>query len=88
MTSQPKPPRIKFCGFTRQQDLAEAIDLQVDAIGLNFYPKSKRYVEPLIAKRLSSLGVPSGCNPIAWPRVRRMAHGVREFYLLARIADS
>jgi phosphoribosylanthranilate isomerase len=55
MTSQPKPPRIKFCGFTRQQDLADAIDLEVDAIGLNFYPKSKRYVEPAMAKRLSSL---------------------------------
>jgi phosphoribosylanthranilate isomerase len=55
MKSKPKAPRIKFCGFTREQDLAEAIDLEVDAIGLNFYAKSQRYVEPMVAKRLSSL---------------------------------
>ena len=48
-----KLPRLKFCGFTREQDVLEAIGLQVDAIGLNFYPRSKRYVSPGVAKRLS-----------------------------------
>ena len=50
-----KLPRLKFCGFTREQDVAHAVELQVDAIGLNFYPKGKRYVEPRDAKRLSAL---------------------------------
>lgn len=36
--------QIKFCGFTREEDVQAAIDAGVDAIGLNFYPKSPRYV--------------------------------------------
>lgn len=48
-------PRIKFCGFTREQDVALAIALQVEAIGLNFYPQSKRYIAPQMARGLSSL---------------------------------
>lgn len=50
-----KAPRLKFCGFTREQDVETALELRVDAIGLNFYPKSKRYVEPEVAKRLSAI---------------------------------
>lgn len=48
-----KLPRLKFCGFTRQEDVAQALELQIDAIGLNFYPKSKRYIEPQAARKLS-----------------------------------
>ncbi|MFM8400040.1 MAG: hypothetical protein ACKOAH_19605, partial [Pirellula sp.] len=46
-------PRLKFCGFTRQEDVAQALELQIDAIGLNFYPMSKRFIEPQSAKSLS-----------------------------------
>ncbi|WP_058475267.1 phosphoribosylanthranilate isomerase [Legionella quateirensis] len=36
--------RVKMCGMTRNEDIAHAISLGVDAIGLIFYPKSSRYV--------------------------------------------
>ncbi|MEK0424886.1 MAG: N-(5-phosphoribosyl)anthranilate isomerase [Planctomycetota bacterium] len=50
-----KPPQLKFCGFTRQEDVAQAVELRVDAIGLNFYPKSKRYVAPSTARTISKI---------------------------------
>lgn len=36
--------RIKVCGLTRSQDITSAVSLGADAIGLVFYPKSRRYV--------------------------------------------
>lgn len=36
--------KIKFCGFTREQDARAAIELGADALGFVFYAKSKRYV--------------------------------------------
>jgi len=36
--------RIKICGMTRGEDVAEAARLGVDAVGLVFYPKSPRNV--------------------------------------------
>jgi len=44
--------QIKFCGFTRVEDVHAAIEAGVDAIGLNFYPKSPRYVTHTIAEHL------------------------------------
>jgi phosphoribosylanthranilate isomerase len=41
---------IKICGITNCNDAATVVDAQADAIGLNFYPKSKRYVQPETAK--------------------------------------
>jgi len=36
--------RIKICGVTRGEDAELLAELGVDAIGLNFYPKSPRFV--------------------------------------------
>lgn len=36
--------RIKFCGFTRSEDIAFAVNLGVDAYGFVFYPPSNRAV--------------------------------------------
>lgn len=44
--------RIKFCGLRRAPDLAQAVALGVDAIGLVCVPGSKRHVTPLQAARL------------------------------------
>jgi phosphoribosylanthranilate isomerase len=46
-------PRLKFCGFTRMEDVLAAIDAGADAIGLNFYEKSRRYIDPVKAAALS-----------------------------------
>lgn len=44
--------RIKICGFTREQDIAAAVEAGVDAIGFVFYAQSKRYVTPARAAQL------------------------------------
>jgi phosphoribosylanthranilate isomerase len=44
--------RIKICGITRPDDVAAVARLGVDAVGLNFYPKSKRYVSVAIAREI------------------------------------
>lgn len=44
--------RIKICGLTRPQDIACAVGLGVDALGFVFYPKSKRYLDPVDAGQL------------------------------------
>lgn len=40
------PLRIKICGVTRPEDGRLAGLLGADAVGINFFPGSKRYVEP------------------------------------------
>ncbi len=47
--------RIKICGITREQDLAEAVAAGADAIGFVFYPQSPRYVTPQRAAELIRL---------------------------------
>lgn len=46
-------PRLKFCGFTRRVDVDAAIEAGADAIGLNFYEKSRRYIDPAHAASLA-----------------------------------
>lgn len=44
--------RIKICGITSTSDARAAVALGVDAIGLNFYPQSSRYLPPAEALRV------------------------------------
>jgi len=41
--------RIKICGVTTAEDVRLAAQLGADAVGVNFYPKSPRYVDPRTA---------------------------------------
>lgn len=53
--------RIKICGLSRPEDVSAAVDGGADAIGLVFYPKSPRYLDPAAAARLTS-GMPPYVN--------------------------
>ncbi len=44
--------RIKICGVTTPEDARFAADAGADAVGLNFYPKSSRFVTPAQAAAL------------------------------------
>lgn len=46
---------IKICGIKRPEDAELAVSLKVDAIGLNFWRGSKRYVEDDVAKEILSV---------------------------------
>ena len=47
--------RVKICGVTTPADARHAADAGADAVGLNFYPKSPRYVTPIQARELVRL---------------------------------
>lgn len=44
---------IKICGITNKVDAVGAASLGIDMIGFVFYPKSKRYVEPAVAREIA-----------------------------------
>lgn len=46
--------RIKICGVTKPEDAVAAVQAGADMIGLNFYPKSARYVSPERAERIAA----------------------------------
>ena len=45
---------IKVCGLTRLADVDVCIALGVDAIGVNMWPRSSRYVEPAAARSIAA----------------------------------
>ncbi|MCX6877060.1 MAG: phosphoribosylanthranilate isomerase [Verrucomicrobia bacterium] len=51
----PSSVSLKICGITRQSDAEQLIVLGVHALGLNFWPMSKRYLPPANAAWLHSL---------------------------------
>ncbi len=42
--TQHSGPAVKICGITQEEQARQIIALGADAIGLNFWPKSKRYM--------------------------------------------
>jgi phosphoribosylanthranilate isomerase len=46
--------RVKFCGLTHEEDIAQAVKLGVDALGFVFYAPSSRSVAPDHAAMLTS----------------------------------
>lgn len=56
--------RIKICGITTPEDARLAADAGADAIGLNFYPKSPRFLNPAqaiaVVRALPAFTVPVG----------------------------
>lgn len=44
--------RVKICGITRSEDGMTAAAAGADAVGLNFFPRSPRYVETDIARQI------------------------------------
>lgn len=51
----PATPSLKICGITRAADALRLADLGVDALGVNFWPKSKRFLDPADAGFLAPL---------------------------------
>ena len=54
---------IKICGITRLEDGIAAAEAGADFIGLNFYPKSKRYIQLNTAKRILD-ALPQTVTPV------------------------
>lgn len=46
---------LKICGVTLEKDAHQLIDHGVDALGVNFWPRSKRYLDPASASWLRDL---------------------------------
>lgn len=49
---------LKICGVTEQHAVDHCVASGIDYVGFNFYPKSKRYIEPKVARDLWLKGQP------------------------------
>ena len=44
--------KVKICGVTNYEDATASVDMGADLVGINFYPKSPRYVSPEKATKI------------------------------------
>ncbi len=44
--------KVKICGITRVEDALAAVRLGADAVGFNFWPRSKRFIAPADARAI------------------------------------
>jgi len=51
----PKKPSLKICGITLASDAERLAAMHIDALGVNFWPKSKRFLSPADADFLRPL---------------------------------
>ena len=75
--------RVKFCGFTREQDVQAAVALGVDALGFVLYQGSPRYVSPARLQDLCAM-VPAFVSTVAL-FVNASAEQISEIVTSARI---
>jgi phosphoribosylanthranilate isomerase len=75
--------RVKFCGFTHQDDVAQAVALGADALGFVFYGPSSRYVSPENAQTLTR-SVPAFVTRVGL-FVNEEAETVQRIFELARL---
>jgi len=79
------PVQIKICGITNLEDVRVCLEAEVDMIGLNFFSRSSRYIEPrqmrvircAVGERAEAVGVFVGAST---DEVRRLA---RDFQIAA-----
>ncbi len=55
--------RIKICGITNLDDARAAVEAGADAIGLNFFSKSRRFVDPQRAQQIAEQ-TPAGVRKV------------------------
>jgi phosphoribosylanthranilate isomerase len=55
--------RVKVCGITSLEDALVSAEAGADALGFNFWPKSKRYIEPDAAAAIVA-ELPPGVTPV------------------------
>lgn len=75
--------RVKFCGFTEENDVAQAIALGVDALGFVFYAPSSRYVTPEHAANLTR-SVPAFVTRVGL-FVNEQADSIKRIFETARL---
>jgi len=46
-------PSLKICGVTTKEDALSLVEMGVDALGFNFWPKSKRYCSPDAVEKIA-----------------------------------
>lgn len=57
------PIQIKICGVTNARDAKACVDLGAQLIGLNFYPRSPRYVAPSVGREIVD-ALPAGTDVV------------------------